>query len=349
MTVPAQTVPALPAFGVWLPVYGGWLRARGFGTEPSFEECLAVARAAEEGGFRVAYASENFLNCVHGAAHDVIDAWTLIAALARETTRIGLVAALKPAFRPALVAAQMISTADRVSGGRIGLNVACGWWREEFEEAGAAFQAHDDKYAHAAAYLDRLRGIWSGAAGPHRPVAGTGPEVWIGGHSDAALRFAAERADILFLNGMPVEEIGTFHSRLASFAVQGRPLPRIAMNAFVILGSTDAEAEERRRDLLARARPELIALYRDAIDDAGARAWAHLSDDQLIDANGGFAAALVGSAATIRARLAAYAGAGVDLVLCQFPDMRSDTARFGREIIGAQAAPQSFPVSSRSA
>ena len=53
-----------------------------------------------------------------------------------------------------------------------------------------------------------------------------------------------------------------------------------------------------------------------------------MSDEALIDANGGFATALVGSDEYVRERVGQYEAAGVDLMLCQFPTMVEDIIRF---------------------
>jgi FMNH2-dependent dimethyl sulfone monooxygenase len=323
-------------FGLWLPVYGGWLRARGFDSEPSFETCLTLAGLAESLGYSVLYASENFLNCVHGPAHDVADAWTVLAALAGRTQAVTLVGGIKPGFRPSLVAAQMIATADRISGGRVGINIACGWWRREFEHCGVLWRTHDQKYADAEAYLRALQQTWAAtgeAETPRRALFGrVRPTVWIGGHSEAALRFAASQADVLFVNGMSPEDIAALRARIARLAPTGRA-PLIAMNAFVILAADHAAAERRRREVAARARPELIALYRAALAESGAAAWAGAGDDELIDPNGGFASALVGNVDDVARRLAMLERAGVDLVMCQFTDMASEAEAFGRSVI----------------
>jgi FMNH2-dependent dimethyl sulfone monooxygenase len=295
---------------------------------------LDLATTAERLGYSVLYASENFLNCVHGPAHDVIDAWTLLAAAAARTQSIELVGAIKPSFRPALVAAQMIATVDRISHGRAAINVVCGWWRREFNACDVDWRSHDEKYAHASDYLQSLERIWRGEDGePRRMLARRPrPAVWIGGQSDAGLRFAARHADVLFVNGMVPEAIAELKRRVAG-ALPGGRCPLIAMNAFVVMDKSDAAAARRRAHLIARARPELIELYRSAYQEAGASAWAGLSDEDLVEPNGGLAAGLVGCAATIVERLSACARAGVDLVICQFADAMADARSFGLSVI----------------
>lgn len=325
-------------FGLWLPVYGGWLRAEGFDTQPSFEASFELAAIAERFGYSTLYASENFLNCVHGPAHDVDDAWALLAALAARSQKVELVGAVKPFFRAPLVAAQQIATVDRISNGRLAINIVCGWWRQEFERCHVEWRSHNDKYSNASAYLLALEEIWAGCRQgvvPRRRLNGRERlPVWVGGHSDAALRFAARHGDVVFINGMAPEAVVEFRSRLA--ALYGRrQMPRLAMNAFIVLEDTDASAKDRRLWLLSKARPDLIDMYRNAHARAGTVGWAHLSDDELIDPNGGFATALVGSPATIIRKLQDFRSAGVDLVVCQFADMLVDAKRLGFSVIPA--------------
>lgn len=324
-------------FGIWIPVYGGWLRAHGHDTEPSVEDCLDLARAAETLGYDLVYTSENFLNCIHLQAHDVLDAWTLSAAMAARTDRIRLVTALKPGFRPALVAAQMLSTVDRLSAGRVEVALVCGWWKAEFDQCTVTWRTHEEKYEDAAAYHEAMAQFWSPdrAPGvPRRPLAGReAVPVWIAGHSDAALSFAAGRADVLFLNGMDLAGIRRMRDRLDGMP-RGRSV-RLAMNAFVVLGESDEAAALARAALLARADAGRIAVYRRVQEEAGATGWAGLAEENLIDANGGFAAGLVGSPATLAARLAAFKAAGLDTLVCQFSDMRDGPRRFAKTVMPA--------------
>ncbi|MBD3624018.1 MAG: LLM class flavin-dependent oxidoreductase, partial [Rhodobacteraceae bacterium] len=75
-------------FGIWLPVYGGWLRSRD--TDPGIDvaACIRTATLAEAAGYDFLYASENLLNPIHGPEARVIDAWSLLAAIAPMTRRI---------------------------------------------------------------------------------------------------------------------------------------------------------------------------------------------------------------------------------------------------------------------
>ncbi|WP_181704831.1 LLM class flavin-dependent oxidoreductase [Chthonobacter rhizosphaerae] len=308
--------------GLWLPVYGGWLRSAGFMHAPSAAECLEAGVLAERLGLSLVYASENFLNCVQGPNTPVVDAWTLLAALAARTERIQLVGGLKPSFRPAAVAAQMLRTLGALAPGRVAPNVVCGWWREEFDACGVTWQPHEEKYAVAADYLaDVRRLVGSGLATP-----------FVSGHSDPAFRLAADTGATLFLNGMPPEAVADVRHRFARLT-SSRAKPRIAVNALILPADTDMAGEDRRRAIADGADAALISLFKSAILTSGAQSWGVPSDADLIDTNGAFTTALAGAPDTIADRLSAYAEAGVDLVLCQFPDTLRDLAAFGSTVM----------------
>lgn len=303
--------------GLWLPVYGGWLRSAGSMHPPSAPACLEAGLLAERAGFSLLYASENFLNCVQGPDVPVVDAWSLLSALAVGTERIALLAGLKPGFRPAPVAAQILRTVAALAPGRVAPNIVCGWWREEFQACGIAWQPHDEKVAIASRYLAEVRHL-------------QGPDIaapFVSGHSDASFRLAAEAGATLFLNGMPPEEVAAVRDRFRRLA-PGSPPPRIAINALVIPAESDEAAAVRRKAIADAADSRLIALFKAAILASGAQSWGVPTEADLIDTNGAFTDALAGAPGTIAARMAAYADAGVDILLCQFPDTPADLALF---------------------
>jgi probable F420-dependent oxidoreductase len=110
-------------------------------------------------------------------------------------------------YRHPLVTAKMLATLDRLSGGRIILGAGVGWLREEFEALGAP--PFEDRGAVTDEYLAFMRQTWTtdpvsfrgryvSVAGVHalpKPVRPGGIPVWIGGHTDGAVRRAARLGD----------------------------------------------------------------------------------------------------------------------------------------------------------
>ncbi|MFD1488828.1 LLM class flavin-dependent oxidoreductase [Ancylobacter vacuolatus] len=84
-------------------------------TGPDVAACLAIAQQAEALGFDFLYASENLLNCIHGPRESVADAWTILAAIAAVTHKVGLCGAVKPGFRSPFLVARMLDTLTRIS------------------------------------------------------------------------------------------------------------------------------------------------------------------------------------------------------------------------------------------
>ena len=80
------------------------------------------------------------------------DPWLTAAALAAETTHLKFLVALRPGLMQPSVAARMTSTFDRLSGGRLLINVVAGGSKEELEGDGL-FISHDERYEAAEEFL----------------------------------------------------------------------------------------------------------------------------------------------------------------------------------------------------
>jgi dimethylsulfone monooxygenase len=338
--------------GIWLPVYGGWLRTTDQPTTPDIPACLAIAQQAEAMGFDFLYASENLLNCIHGPDESVADAWSLLSAIAAKTMRIGLVGAIKPGFRSPFVVARMIDTLTHIAGRQLGINVVCGWWRKEFELSGVPWLDHSGRYERADAFLRAFYSLFHppSEAAPQAvdqepgapvcappPTYGLKPEalpaMWISGHSSEATRMAAEWGNCLFLNGMPDERLRRHVFAVRQAAMQwGREIS-IAINAYVIATETREQALARRDRVLEKRNPETIAFFREVMTESGSAAWAGLTDKQMIDSNAGFDAALIGSFTDVQERLRRLADIGIDTVVCQFDDPMRDAGPFMKHVI----------------
>jgi FMNH2-dependent dimethyl sulfone monooxygenase len=347
-------------FGIWLPVYGGWLRSRDQPTGPDIAACLAIAQQAEALGFDFLYASENLLNCIHGPSEGVADAWSLLAAVAATTSKVGLCGAVKPGFRSPFLVARMIETLSRVAERRLAMNIVCGWWKEEFELSGVEWLDHDGRYDRADAFLRAVHSLFEPPIDalfpdedkeqrimrfPERPFDGPAPprnygltpaalpEIWISGHSRRATQMAGEWGDCLFVNGMQDEALARHIATARQEANRrGRRLS-IAINAFVIATETSAQAAARARSVVERRNPETIAFFRAVMDESGAAAWASLSDEQMVDSNAGLEAGLIGSFEDVRARIPILASLGVDKIVCQFDEPMRDAGPFMTRVI----------------
>ena len=131
------------------------------------------------------------------------DAWLATASLIPLTRRVKFLVAFRPALLSPTLAAQMASTYQRLSGGRLLVNIVTGAEPAEL----ARFGVWDDKetrYERTGEFLEVMRGAWGGEpfdftgdALPRRAAATTRappdpvPRIYFGGASDAAERIAA--------------------------------------------------------------------------------------------------------------------------------------------------------------
>jgi len=342
--------------GIWLPVYGGWLRTVDQTSAPHIPTCLAIAQQAEAIGFDFLYASENLLNCIHGPQAGVADAWSLLGAIGAKTSQIGIVGAVKPGFRSPFLMARMIDTLTQIAGRRLAVNVVCGWWREEFDLSGVAYLDHAGRYKRADEFLRDFYRLFNPPMEMIAADDGAGedpdadvdlrasqctyglapeslPEMWVCGHSRQATEMAAEWADCLFLNGMSDADLAQHIITVKQAAQRWNRKISIAVNAYVIAAESREQAVARRAAVIKKIDREKVGFFRDIMADSGAAAWDGLSDEQMIDSNAGFEANLIGSFQDIRARLDELAEVGVDTVVCQFDDPMRDAGPFMKHVI----------------
>jgi alkanesulfonate monooxygenase SsuD/methylene tetrahydromethanopterin reductase-like flavin-dependent oxidoreductase (luciferase family) len=151
-----------------------------------FETAAGVARAADELGFDSIWLYDH-LQTRDGDPERVLECWTTLAALARETKRVRLGQIVTCAlYRNPGLLVQMANTLDAVSGDRVFLGVGAGWDEREYVdfEYGAALPPVRERLAHLEHTLQVLR-----ARRGDRPilVGGAGEKV--------LLRLVAQYAD----------------------------------------------------------------------------------------------------------------------------------------------------------
>jgi probable F420-dependent oxidoreductase len=143
-----------------------------------------------------------------GSRQDYLEPLAMMAYLARATSRLRLgTSVLVVPYRHPLLVAKMLATIDVLSKGRVILGAGVGWLREEFEAVGAP--AFEDRGSVTDESLQLMRAAWStdpvSFAGRHykvqdihalpKPAQRGGIPIWIGGHTDAAVRRAGRLGD----------------------------------------------------------------------------------------------------------------------------------------------------------
>ena len=142
---------------------------RAVGRAPDLGYLADVARAADRLGFA---------SVLTPTGTWCEDAWITTAALAPLTRRLKFIVAFRPDTVSPTAAAQMAASFQRVSGGRLLLNVVTGGDDEEQRRYGDWLD-HDRRYARTDEFLSILRGAWSGTPydfeGEHYRVAAMEP------------------------------------------------------------------------------------------------------------------------------------------------------------------------------
>ncbi len=160
---------------------------------------LPIARWVGYGG------ATNF----HGS---VLETLTWAAGLLAKTENINILATMHTAFNHPGVVAKQIATLDQMSGGRIGLNVVCGWNKPEYEAFGLDLpDDHETRYRYGQEWFEIVAKLWTetepfdwngefftlkNICGDPRPLRGSVP-IFNAAGSQEGREFATQNADFL--------------------------------------------------------------------------------------------------------------------------------------------------------
>jgi len=134
-------------------------------TEPQqgadYGTLLAVARAAERLGFDAFFRSDHYLTIGGSGLPGPTDAWTTLAGLARETSRVRLGTLLSPVtFRLPGPLAITVAQVDQMSGGRAELGLGAGWFDAEHTAYAIPFPPLAERFARLEEQLEIITGLW---------------------------------------------------------------------------------------------------------------------------------------------------------------------------------------------
>jgi alkanesulfonate monooxygenase len=335
--------------GIWALVHGN-RAALHDPQEPydaSWKRNRALILEAEQLGYDCVLVAQHTMN-PHKVELDQLETWTACAALAAETKRIELIAAIKPMLYHPVVLAKMATQIHEISDGRFAINLVNAWNRKEIEDAGLEFREHDERYAYGGEWLSIVERLMRGEEVQHdgrffnvhnyvlRPAGHRPrPTVYVGGESPPARDLVAEQADVWFINGQPLENV---QALIADVRARPRPagLPpvRFGLSTFVIARETEAEAQEEFQRLFELAQQDAeIKAYVKANTDPAVAMRKTQAKYQTVGTNGGTAAGTVGSYDQVAERLAAFHAAGIDTLLTQFQPFEAEMRRFARHVV----------------
>ncbi|MFI1287964.1 LLM class flavin-dependent oxidoreductase [Streptomyces sp. NPDC020792] len=307
---------------------------------PSVAYLTRIASAAEDLGFTGALTPT-------GAWCE--DAWLTTAMVSQHTERLRFLVAFRPGFVSPTLAAQMASTFQRQTGGRLLINVVTGGESRE-QRAYGDFLDKDARYARTDEFLHILRALWEGRsvdlAGEHLRVEDAKltrlpdprPEIYFAGSSPAAGEVAARHADVYLTWGEPPAAVAEKIAWIRALAdKEGRGI-RFGIRLHVISRDTSEQAWAEARRLLDGFDDETIRGVQSGLarsESEGQRRMLALHggtrDDLEIHPNlwagiglvrGGAGTALVGSHAEVAERIAEYHRIGIDeFVLSGYPHL----------------------------
>jgi alkanesulfonate monooxygenase len=287
------------------------------------------------------------------------DPWVVTASLIGATRNLRFLVALRPGLTLPALAARMAATFDRLSGGRLLVNLVAGGDSNELAGDGL-FQSHTERYAAADEFIRIWREILTHShtddsfdfTGEHLKVEGARllypplqqphPPIWFGGSSDAAHDLAAEQVETYLSWGEPPSEVKKkFDDVRARAAKHGRQI-KFGVRLHVIVRETEEEAWAAAESLISRLDDETVARAQGALgkmDSEGQRRMAALhgqgkgrSRAELeIDPHlwagvglvrGGAGTAIVGNPQQVAAKLREYQAIGAEaFVLSGYPHL----------------------------
>ncbi|MEK9802758.1 MAG: FMNH2-dependent alkanesulfonate monooxygenase [Curvibacter sp.] len=287
------------------------------------------------------------------------DPWVVASSLIPVTKRLKFLVAVRPGLHEPALAARMAATFDRLSEGRLLVNLVTGGDQTELEGDGVWLD-HAQRYEASAEFIRVWREIIArshrGEAydfeGKHVHVKGAKllypsvqqpyPPVYFGGSSDAAHDLAAEQVDTYLTWGEPPAEVAKKVADVRARAAQHGRTVRFGIRLHVIVRETEDQAWQAAEDLISRLDDDTVIRAQAAfakMDSVGQRRMAALHAggkkrtraDLEISPNlwagvglvrGGAGTALVGDPKTVAARIEEYAALGLDtFVLSGYPHL----------------------------
>jgi alkanesulfonate monooxygenase len=337
--------PTSKADILWfLPTHGDgrYLGTSAGGREVNFNYLRQVAQAADQLGYS---------GVLLPTGRSCEDSWVVASAVAPFTERLNYLVAVRPGLQSPSVAARMTATLDRVTNGRLLINVVTGGDPVENKGDGV-FLPHNERYEVTREFLtvynDLLAGKTVNFEGKHiriedgrllfPPVQAPRPQLYFGGSSDAGIDVAVDTVDKYLTWGEPPADVaGKIAKVRAAADARGRKLS-FGIRLHVIVRETNDEAWAAADDLIKHVTDETIASAQkifSRMDSVGQQRMLQLHggrrDKLEISPNlwagvglvrGGAGTALVGDPETVAVRIREYQDLGIDtFILSGYPHL----------------------------
>ncbi|KAE8445444.1 hypothetical protein EG329_013457 [Mollisiaceae sp. DMI_Dod_QoI] len=350
--------PERVKFAYWVPNVSGGLVISKIPqkTQWDYESNVRYAQTAENVGFEYALSQIRFMSGY--GAENQHESVSFSQALLHATKKLNVIAALLPGPWNPAVAAKQIASIDHYSNGRISVNVVSGWFKAEFTSIGQWWLEHAERYRRSREFIECLKGIWTAEKFTYKgdfyqfhdyplspkPISSPGrphPLIFQGGNSLDARDNGAHVSDYYFMNGNTLEG---FQEQIADVRERARTVGReheikFAVNGFVIVRETEAEAIRVLEEIQGKADTEAVNAFGDAVKQAGSSTgekkgmWAESKFEDLVQYNDGFKTKLIGTKEQVADRILLLKGLGIDIVLCAFLHYEDDIELFGKTVL----------------
>jgi pyrimidine oxygenase len=250
-------------FGVFLPVAnGGWIISK---TTPLLDglwkQNREAAIVADEVGLDFVMSMGKWRGFGGDTNHwgTSMESLMMMAGIAEATTRVKVWATVHTLLHNPAVTAKMITTLDHISGGRAGLNIVAGAYKDEFAQMGAWDEtlSHDDRYQLAEEWTTVVKRLWSEESvdfdgrffrmndchSDPKPLSRPRPDLICAGMSERGFRFSVREADACFIGGRSPEEHRDASRRAKAVAAEYEKTIKTYAMCTVIHDDTDAGAE----------------------------------------------------------------------------------------------------------
>lgn len=328
----------------FLPTHGDghYLATTTGGREVNFNYLRQIAQAADQLGY---------FGVLLPTGRSCEDSWVVASSVAPFTERLRYLVAVRPGLQSPSVAARMTATLDRISGGRLLINVVTGGDPVENKGDGI-YLSHDERYAVTREFLTVYRDLLAGKTvsfeGSHiriedgrlmfGPVQSPGPPLYFGGSSDAGIDVAVDTVDKYLTWGEPPAQVAEKIARVRTVAARRGRSISFGIRLHVIVRETAAQAWSAADELIKYVTDETVASAQkifSRMDSVGQQRMSKLHGggrDQLeISPNlwagvglvrGGAGTALVGDPETVAARIAEYQDLGIDtFIMSGYPHL----------------------------
>jgi alkanesulfonate monooxygenase len=273
------------------------------------------------------------------------ESFVTAAALAAKTEKLQFLVAIRPGTASPAYYARLTTTLDRISNGRLLLNIVVGGSPAELAGDGIHL-AHDERYAHADEFFTVFEELLEKGVASYDgkyikatnarlgfpSVQNPRPPLYFGGSSDAGIDFSVGRVDKYLTWGEPPAQVAEKVEKVrAAAAKKGREVS-FGIRLHFIVRETDEEAWEAADRLISKLDDETIREAQERFvaesDSVGQKRMAALHggrrDNLEVSPNlwagvglvrAGAGTALVGSPKTVAARLREYQDVGIDTVI----------------------------------